>query len=199
MVLEIERKKQAEIDKKEEAIRLKKEEKKRLKDIKNKLRRTRASFKKMARMNKLGTFDSEDIELIGRNAQIDEVTALVKAFSVQDKEIIPEEEKKAACALFVKYRDQIDAVKQEERRIVEEALAKKKLEMENKLSKERRAEKKQPSGWTLEEEAMFQKAIMKFSIGTPKRWIRIAKMINQVGDKTTKEVLRRRKTLVENC
>lgn len=97
--------------------------------------------------------------------------------------------KKKASKLFMKHRDRIQAKKEEEKRKAAELLAKQKLE--SRRSKEKLEKKK--TVWTPEEETMLQKAIIRYPPGAGKRWQKIADMINTVGDKTTKEVIRKAK------
>jgi len=89
----------------------------------------------------------------------------------------------------MKHRDRIQAMKKEEKRKADELLAKQKLE--SRRSKEKLEKKK--SVWTPKEESMLQKAIIRYPPGAGKRWQKIADMINTVGDKTTKEVIRKAK------
>lgn len=153
------------------------------------LKKLRSDFRELARNSKLGKFNNYDIEILCENLVREDFESLVTAFTVQDDKTISNAQKKKASKLFEKHRDRIQAIKKEEKRKADELLAKQKLE--SRRSKEK-LEKKQ-SIWTAEEELMLQKAIVRYPPGAGKRWQKIADMINTVGDKTTKEVIRRAK------
>jgi len=187
--LEIERIQQEEQRIKDEAAQLKKAEGQKQKKLRKKLKQARSTFRKLAKTDKLGKFVEADIELLCQKMQLVNMTALVEAFSVQNNHTCSGKEKKKAAALFKKHLTHAQVLQREEEKKAEEVLAKQKLASRKALEKI----EKRTSVWTYEEETMLQKAIVKFPPGAGKRWQKIADMINSIGDKTCKEVIRKAK------
>merc|ERR1711994_456386 len=92
--LEKQKEKEREQKKIDDEKKRKKEEKDKKRRLVKLLKKTRSNFRKLATSGKVGKFDSQDVELLCQNLQLDDMSDLATAFSVQNNVTISDEKKK---------------------------------------------------------------------------------------------------------
>lgn len=182
------KKKQMEAD--EIAAREKEEYKKKQDEIK----KLRATFKKLCKMERAGAFDPDSVQLLSETSTVEQLRALIGTLNIRAdvKGTLTPEEVKMARDLFESTLAQRNQDQTEKSRLAMEALAQAKLE-------ERKAQEQVKSvnrGWTFEEEAVLARAMSKFVGGVAHRWELICDMINHANvgpTRNTKEVIKKAK------
>jgi DnaJ family protein C protein 2 len=182
------KKKQAEAE--EAALREKEEFKKKQEEAK----KLRSTFKKLCKAERAGPFDAEAVQTLAAESSVERLRLLIGALSLKadTKEPLTAEEIKQARDLFDSELAQRQAEQAEKARLAAEAVALAKMEERKAQEQGKNANR----GWSLEEEAVLARAMVKFVGGVSHRWELICEMLNHANvgpTRNTKEVIKKAK------